>query len=51
MLSMPAAASLAAEGLEEQDLQAAASAAEVEVLSTAEVDTPPEEAAQVRCRP
>ena len=45
---MPAAASLAAEGLEEQDPQAVASAAEVEVQSAAEVDTLPEEAVQVR---
>ena len=46
---MPAAASLAAEGLEEQDLQAAASAAEVEVSLPAEVEMLPEEAVQVSC--
>ena len=47
---LPAAASLAAEGLEEQDAQAAASAADVEVLSASEGETLSGEAVQVRCR-
>ena len=50
IVPMPAAASLAAEGLEEQDPQATASAAEVEVQSAADAETSLEEAVQVRRR-